>query len=174
MEKSTRKTLWIVLGILAVLLFSCGLCAVAGTVGYLTGRSAGARFQYNVPTPHVERMPWGAAPGPELRLPEFAGGALILEVAPGGPAANAGLRVGDIITAVGGTPLVEAGNLADLVAHQQPGDVLPLRIARDGAQRTMEVTVGRDPEDPTRPWVGIRYRDIPRFDGLEERPTPLD
>lgn len=166
-ERNSRKTLWIVLGVLAVLLLLCVLCGLAGAMGYLFGRSAGRAdaLPYGGALRRDERVPEFAPPAQDFPMPmELLGGALIIEVTAGSPADDAGLRQGDIIMAVGGSSLEQAGPLADVVAGSRPGDVLAFDILRDGSVRTVEVTVGSNPENADQPWIGLRYRDLPRFE----------
>jgi putative serine protease PepD len=70
-------------------------------------------------------------------------GVLITGVVPGGPAAGAGLRGGqganeriprggDVLRAIDGVPVRTLGELADQLAHHQPGDVVTLTIVRGG------------------------------------------
>ncbi|NDJ62634.1 MAG: PDZ domain-containing protein [Chloroflexi bacterium] len=76
---------------------------------------------------------------------EFVDGALIGEVVPDAPAADAGLLVGDIITAVNREPVNEEITLADRISAYEPGDVITLAVLRDGAPLTIEVTLGDRP-----------------------------
>ena len=72
-------------------------------------------------------------------------GARIAEVVEDGPAARAGLRVGDVVTEVGGEPLSSADDLRLAVAAAQPGDELELTVRRDGDTETITVTLGTRP-----------------------------
>lgn len=86
-------------------------------------------------TPEIARL---------LRVGTDAG-VLVLEVVPAGPAAQAGIRAGDVIVSVDGEPVeaVEAF-LAALRAHR-PGDRLRLEIIREGEQMTFDVTLAERP-----------------------------
>src|SRR4029434_5946357 len=53
-------------------------------------------------------------------------GALVSEVVPDAPAANAGLREGDVITAVNGQPVTDANDLKLQVSALSPGTKLNL------------------------------------------------
>jgi S1-C subfamily serine protease len=70
-------------------------------------------------------------------------GARIQEVSPGGPADEAGLRVGDLIVAVNGAD-VKGENPARQVLHQmrkvEPDSKVKLTIIRDGKPREVAVT----------------------------------
>ena len=63
-----------------------------------------------------------------------AGGAIITGVLQNGPAAQAGIRPGDVITAVNGTPVSNVNQLLTAVAGLKPGTPAPLTVLRgDGA-----------------------------------------
>lgn len=74
--------------------------------------------------------------------PLFPGpGALVEEVTPGGPAQQAGLRRGDVITAVDGRPVADAQTLIIAIRANAPGDRITLRVVRGTEQFTAEVTL---------------------------------
>jgi len=68
-------------------------------------------------------------------------GIAIQSVTDGGPASQAGLQPGDVITAVNGNAL-DSDGLVDLVGASTAGDVLTLEIYRQGATLTVSVCVG--------------------------------
>ncbi|NWG20359.1 MAG: trypsin-like peptidase domain-containing protein [Chloroflexi bacterium] len=78
-------------------------------------------------------------------LPVSAG-ALIAAVESGGPAAQAGLRAGDIITGVGGTKLGQSQSLRSLLLEYQPGDTITLDVLRDGKPLSLDITLGTRPD----------------------------
>jgi putative serine protease PepD len=73
-------------------------------------------------------------------------GALVGQVTPGGPAAEADLRPGDRITAIDGREIDQAEDLSTAVAERKPGDRVRLTVQRDGEQRTIEVELGTRPD----------------------------
>jgi serine protease Do len=79
-----------------------------------------------------------------LHLPGTTG-ALLASVAPGSPAAKAGLEPGDVIEAVNGHEITSPRQLALTVAGVLPGDDAKLRILRDGQDRDVSVRVGEQP-----------------------------
>jgi serine protease Do len=73
-------------------------------------------------------------------------GALVASVAPGSPAAVAGLKPGDVIRRYDGKAIVEAGDLPPQVATTPPGNDAALEIWRNGRSLGVDVTVARLPE----------------------------
>lgn len=69
-------------------------------------------------------------------------GAVILSVADGSPAKNAGLRKGDIITEYNGKKIAEYTVLEDYIMDSAPGDKVTVKIYRDGRYYTTDITVG--------------------------------
>ena len=62
-------------------------------------------------------------------------------VAANSPAAQAGLRPGDIIMSIDGIRLESASKALDMIAETQPGTVLELEVSRNASLFTMQVTV---------------------------------
>ncbi|WP_343867388.1 DegQ family serine endoprotease [Caenispirillum bisanense] len=79
-----------------------------------------------------------------LRLPA-AKGALVADVTADSPAGAAKLRSGDVITAVDGTAVDQLRDLPRLIANGAPGQTVKLSVLRDGARRTVPVTLGTMP-----------------------------
>lgn len=75
----------------------------------------------------VKPVSWKAARRAGLDRPQ---GARVRGVVQGGPAAQAGLRPGDIILRFGATPVDDAGGLPWLIAAARPGSTIPLTVAR--------------------------------------------
>ena len=69
-------------------------------------------------------------------------GALVSSVEPGGPADNAGIKAGDVLLAVNGKTVDRSAELPPLVAAVKPGSKATFEVWRDGAKRTVAVTVG--------------------------------
>jgi S1-C subfamily serine protease len=69
----------------------------------------------------------------------------IVEVSNGGPADRAGLRAGDVITAVAGTDTPDTTALAEALATMEPGQSASLTVTRGGAERTVQLTLGELP-----------------------------
>jgi putative serine protease PepD len=73
-------------------------------------------------------------------------GALVVQVVPGGPAAQAGITAGSLIASVAGKPTQTASELAEVLATLQPGQTVPVAVVRpDGSSATVNVTLGQLP-----------------------------
>ncbi len=68
-------------------------------------------------------------------------GALVNELTPDGPAAQAGLQPGDIIIALDGTPVTAISKLRLEVAGIDPGTDVDVTVFRDGERRSFTVTI---------------------------------
>ena len=74
-----------------------------------------------------------------LRL-KRANGVLITDVAPGGPAEAAGLRVNDIILSVSGRPIDAVPAMLGVAFQHPPGDHMQLKILRGDQELAVEIT----------------------------------
>jgi S1-C subfamily serine protease len=90
-------------------------------------------------------------------------GVLVQSVVPDGPADKAGLEAGgtsatingeqvrlggDIITEVDGQKVKSMDEMIELIQGSKPGDKLELKFLRDGDEKTVDVTLGTQPENP--------------------------
>ncbi|MGW2781700.1 S1C family serine protease [Streptomyces populi] len=88
--------------------------------------------------------------GASVSLNEDSGGAKITEqgasgasaVEPGGPAAKAGLKPGDVITKLDGMVVDSGPTLIGAIWTHKPGDTVKLTYTRDGKTHTVDVTLG--------------------------------
>ncbi|MBR0672193.1 Do family serine endopeptidase [Neoroseomonas soli] len=74
-----------------------------------------------------------------------AKGALVAAVEPDSPAAKAGLRAGDVITAIDGRRIENPRDLAAGVADVAPGRTATLALLRDGTATEQRVEIGNNP-----------------------------
>ncbi|MGH8284052.1 MAG: PDZ domain-containing protein [Gammaproteobacteria bacterium] len=85
----------------------------------------------------------------EADASQNASGAQVLAVTPGGPADKAGLRTGDVITAINGMKFKSdkqasaADKLMDFMDEAKPGETLKLSYLRNGRDFTTDVKAGR-------------------------------
>lgn len=107
-----------------------------------------------------------------LELIQSQGGVEVQTVATGSPAAEAGLRVGDIISTVGEADIAEAGELSVLLAESKPGDSISLTVLRDGEQVSLTAQLTRQPLSLIRPEaenILLHRDDLP--ENFEEHPS---
>jgi serine protease Do len=69
-------------------------------------------------------------------------GALVSSVEPGGPADKAGIQPGDVLLSVNGKAVDRSAELPPLVAAVKPGSKATFDVWRNGAKRSLAVTVG--------------------------------
>jgi putative serine protease PepD len=72
-------------------------------------------------------------------------GLYVQSVTPGGPSAQAGLRMGEIITKINGEAATSNIQLQELTLTKKPGDTVPIDYTRDGTSATTTVTLGAQP-----------------------------
>jgi S1-C subfamily serine protease len=72
-------------------------------------------------------------------------GVVVLAVVPGGPSAQAGVQVGDIITAVNGQSVTSSAALSQALANLTPGTQATLTVNRNGQSMSLKVTLGTLP-----------------------------
>jgi len=63
-------------------------------------------------------------------------------VVAGSGADKAGVKAGDIVTAIDGTKLTEENSLAKVIAGKKVGDSVKLRVFRDGQTLDLTATLG--------------------------------
>lgn len=71
-------------------------------------------------------------------------GAYVAEVAEGGPAAEAGIKVGDIITAVNGESISSADGMILAVRSHKIDETIEVTLMRGKEEQTVKVTLGSD------------------------------
>jgi serine protease Do len=69
-------------------------------------------------------------------------GALIASVTPDSPASRAGLKEGDVVTAVNGQAVENGGDLQVIVSEDAPGSKIQLDVVRNGHAEKLDLTVG--------------------------------
>ncbi len=97
-------------------------------------------------------------------------GALVDQAEPGTPAANAGLKSGDVITKVNGEAVKDAADLTRHVGALKPGDKAEFTYLRDGSEKTASVTLGTQKDD-TMAMAGDKSSDSSFKLGLQLAPA---
>ena len=121
----------------------------------------------------VSTQPVNAAMAAALKLPAKAGetpqGALVAGVERDSPAAKAGLKPGDVVTALDGKAVRNPRDLARSVADMRPGGKADLKLWRDGAEANLRVDIAAQPgterarpgaEESNAPRIGVSLAPI--------------
>jgi len=103
------------------------------------------------------KLPWLGADGQPV-TGEIAqslglsrpGGVLVKSVYPGGPAANAGIKTGEVVLQVDGTDVDDMQGLNYRIATHRPGETVQVKIAQGTQTRETSVTLALPPENPPR------------------------
>ncbi|HEV8426946.1 MAG TPA: DegQ family serine endoprotease [Pyrinomonadaceae bacterium] len=82
-----------------------------------------------------------------MNLPS-ARGAIVTSVSNGGPAEKAGIKRGDVITAVNKLPVADNNNLRNLVASLPPGSNVEVTALRNGRDQNFQVALAELPNKP--------------------------
>jgi putative serine protease PepD len=76
----------------------------------------------------------------------LSGGVLIESVQPGGPAAKAGIKPGEVIVSVAGQQTPTTDVLSSVLSTLRPGQTVPVQVlAPNGQVSTVQVTLGSQP-----------------------------
>jgi len=75
-------------------------------------------------------------------------GLLIADLAPGGPAAAAGLRANDVLVAIDGQVVGSVEAVRGITETRKVGDKVTATVIQDGEHRELEITLGAMPDAP--------------------------
>ncbi len=75
-------------------------------------------------------------------------GVIVNDLTSGGPAEKSGLKHGDVVLELNGAPVKDADHLQALVAAQDPGSPVNLKVRRDKKDVTVKVDLGERPSNP--------------------------
>jgi Do/DeqQ family serine protease len=103
------------------------------------------------------KLPWLGADGQPV-TGEIAqtlglsrpGGVLVKSIYPGGPAANAGIKSGEVVLQVDGTDVEDMQGLNYRIATHKPGETVKLKVAQGAQIREVSVALALPPENPPR------------------------
>ena len=90
----------------------------------------------------IDRAYLGVSTGPD----QTEEGAVVMDIAANGPAADSDLRPGDRIVELEGRAIDEPADLSDAVLDHKPGDRVELTFERNGDRRTIDVQLGDRPD----------------------------
>ena len=77
-------------------------------------------------------------------------GALVADVWPGGAAAQAGVKQGDVVTRVDGDPVVDAAALNYAIGTHRPGETIRVSVRRDKSEQVLTLAAEPAPAVPAR------------------------
>jgi len=102
----------------------------------------------------------------EFMLPDQSG-ALVTDVSPNGPAADAGLKQGDVIIEFNRKKVTDNRHLRLVVSQTSPKTKATLKVVRDGKEKTVAVTLGEMPEEIAGPTGAPVEKVEPKTDTLD-------
>ena len=91
----------------------------------------------------------------QLGLPRDTKGVLVNDVDVGSPAEKAGLKRTDIILGVNGHVVTSLEDLRLRISQMVPGSTAKVKIARDGKEKVIDVTLGKLTENPNELFAGV-------------------
>ena len=83
-----------------------------------------------------------------IGVPATAEGAVVVQVEPGSAADKAGVKAGDVVTALGGRPVLGASDLRNRIGLTRVGEDVELKVLRNGAERRLRARVERSSASP--------------------------
>jgi putative serine protease PepD len=125
--------------------------AIATVPGSSEGQSGSIGLGFAIPIDQARRTAQQLIANGQASYPvigalvdlQFEGGARISTVSTGGPAARAGLRVGDVVTEINNQPVDTAEALIVAIRTHQPGESIRLAFERSGRSRQATITLGQ-------------------------------
>ena len=157
--KMKVQRIWIVLVLLAMASFSAWSYPPSGYPGPVQGQGLGVR---------VADMAF-----PELEQLGLEYGVRVLDVAPQGPAAEAGLLPGDVVLGLNGSPVYSVARLRWLVRDAAADQPVTLELSRRGEKQTLQVRLASRPGEappprvqpgltapPARTYLGVQLQEL--------------
>jgi putative serine protease PepD len=118
--------------------------------------SGGTGLGFAIPSSTVKRVVAALREGSTVQhaylgvgISDGNGGATLGTVVAGGPADDAGLKAGDVVTQVGATKIGDGDQLSAAISKLEPGEKVTLKVTRDGSTHDVEVTLGTQPAQAT-------------------------
>lgn len=93
-------------------------------------------------------------------------GALVNRVEEGSPAAQAGIKRGDVIVRLEGEEIQDSAELIREMGETAPGATVKIAAIREGARHNFEVKLGNRPPE--------RFGDVMRWQGLDDLPERME
>ncbi len=138
-----------------------GIRANAGT-GYAISSNQIRRLLEALKTARGEAVHLGSVNGAKFEQ-NPRGSVKVLEVRPRTPAAEAGIRGGDVVRSLGGRPVLTVGQISSLAQRYPAGASVPVRVERKGKPVTLQLTLEKREQGA----LGIAFRQRPDGQSLE-------
>jgi S1-C subfamily serine protease len=81
-----------------------------------------------------------------VELPDHQKGLIVLSLEPQGPAAQAGVLIGDVLVALGGTAVADTDDIQTVLEAHGVGRAVDVAVVRGGAARSVSITIGERPQ----------------------------
>jgi len=94
---------------------------------------------------HVARGYLGVGLQP-VELPDHQKGLIVLSLEPEGPAAKAGVLIGDIFATLSGAEVAGTEEVQRVLERHRPGESVEARVWRGGQERTLAIAIGERPK----------------------------
>jgi S1-C subfamily serine protease len=109
---------------------------------------------------------------PWATRPQILLGVRVTGVSRDGPAAQADIARGDLLTSVDGKPVRTAAEVADALKAFKPGDTVKVGVLRDldEGETAVDVKLGADPDDSAKAWLGVQLGGPWLVPGWPQRP----
>jgi len=166
-DKSKIYTITALIALAGVLVSLIVSCFAGGVAGYLMGNRQGreAAEELLQEQEGIMRPELIVTPEPFRR---GLSGAEVQYVEPGSPADEAGLKEGDVITALDGQEIDRDHPLDQLIQRYKPGDSVEITYWRDDQEHEVTVRLSEHPEEKGMAYLGIRFTSL--FMELFEEP----
>jgi len=80
-----------------------------------------------------------------VELPDHQKGLIVLSLEPQGPAALAGVLIGDVLVALGGVAVADTDDIQTALETRGVGGAIEVQVVRGGAARSFSITIGERP-----------------------------
>jgi len=80
-----------------------------------------------------------------VELPDHHKGLIVLSLEPDGPAAKAGVLIGDILTSLGGSKVADTDDIQVVLESHAVGQAVAAVVSRGGVSQSIAITVGERP-----------------------------
>src|SRR4051812_47530873 len=100
------------------------------------------------------------------------GGATVGSLTSGGPAADAGLQRGDVVTSVDGQAVQTSEDLTSAVDAKRPGETMRLTVKRNGGEQQVTGRLRTRPDNKQQQQAPDQQQQQPELPNIPQRPLP--